>query len=220
MGRLVQLDNSPRMHSGPRGSAKANKTSKAQNKDGWGRLVLFKVALTCCQGVSAVERATEAGNSAFSLKILQKREMRKSTTQGDIMEWTCFVSVFPKCCNKCCGLTNCLKEKPGGLLQQIKSSISRKGKRGAHYQEWQSSGVQASLLANLKERSDGVTLGRTWVLVVFEEIFQECLKQQASMCEFFPLKNLIIDALFPSFPVSVLTHWFELEDTSNKSSLT
>lgn len=45
-----------------------------------------KVALTCCQGVSAVERKIEAGNRPFSLKILQKREMRKSTTQGDIME--------------------------------------------------------------------------------------------------------------------------------------
>lgn len=161
MQRFVQLDNSPWTHSGLRGSAKANKTSKKQNKDGWGRLVLFKVALTCCQGVSAVERAVEAGNSAFSLKILQKREMRKSTTQGDIMEWTCFVSVFPKCCNKCCGLTNCLKKKPGGLLQQIKSSISRIGGRGAHYQEWQSSGVKASLLVYLKERSNGVAPCRT-----------------------------------------------------------
>lgn len=49
-------------------------------------MVLSKVALTCCQGVSAVERETGAGNNTFSLKILQKREMRKSTTQGDIME--------------------------------------------------------------------------------------------------------------------------------------
>lgn len=126
MCRLLQLDNPLQTNAGLRASAKANKTSKKQNKDGWARLLLSIVALTCCQGVSAEGRQTEAGNSTFSLKILQKAEMRKSTTLGDIMEWTCFVSAFLKCCNKCCGLTNCLKLKPRGLLQQIKSSISRK----------------------------------------------------------------------------------------------
>lgn len=116
-----------------------------------------KVALTCCQEVSAVERKIEAGNGPFSLKILQKREMRKSTTQGDIMEWTCFVPVFPKCCNKCCGLTNCLKQKPRGLLQQIKSSISTTGRGGARFQCWQSySGKAIIILVYQKEWPGGV----------------------------------------------------------------
>lgn len=145
---VVQLDNSPQMH-GLRESAKANKTSKKQNKDGWGRLVLLIVALTCCQSVSAVER-TEAGNNT-SLSELQKREVRMTTTQGDIMEWTCFVSMFPECGNKWCGLTNCLKQKPRGLLQQTESSISIKGRGGAYCQYWQSIGLLGKHFSILEE---------------------------------------------------------------------
>lgn len=78
----IQLDNSPQMNAGLRGSVNANKASKKQNNDETDS----QVALTCCQGVSAMETKTEAGNSTFSLKILQKKKMRKSTTQGDIME--------------------------------------------------------------------------------------------------------------------------------------
>lgn len=64
-----------------------------------------KVAPVCRRGVPEVERKTEAGKSLFSLKALQKSSMKKSTTQGKMMEQACFVPLWPKWCNKCCGLT-------------------------------------------------------------------------------------------------------------------
>lgn len=52
-----------------------------------------KVAPVCRQGVSEVERKTEAGKSIFSLKALQKSPIKKSTTQENMMEQVLFHSV-------------------------------------------------------------------------------------------------------------------------------
>lgn len=111
------------------------------------------------------------------------------------MEWTCFVSVFPKCCNKCCGLTNCLKQKPRGLLQQIKSSISRIQRVGAHYQYWQSTRLILGTLASFESsgrnrltKSGLLFAGReVWKCRVlwFVEISPECLKQQLACVNYF-----------------------------------
>lgn len=130
--------------------------------------------------------------------------MRKSTTRGDIIEWTRFVSVFLKCCNKCCGLTNCLKQTPRGLLQQIKSSISRLGRGGTYKRYWQS--------IRWKEPTDAVWFSFfAWPV---ESSFWVCRKVFSrnvwnNSCRvFLSLRHLGINALPPSFPVNVLTHTF------------
>lgn len=54
-------------------------------------------ALTCRQGVSAVEKKTEAGNYIFfSEDATKKGETRKSATRGDIMERARLLQVFSK----------------------------------------------------------------------------------------------------------------------------
>lgn len=112
-------NNSLQMYAGLRRSANSNKTSKKQNKRGRDRRPFSQDAPT---SVCAAERKTEAGNE-FSLKSVQKRGMKQSTTQGDVMERACLVSAFPKCCYKCCGLTNCFKI---GLVQQISTQVQLK----------------------------------------------------------------------------------------------
>lgn len=164
------------------------------------------IPLTRCQGVSAVERKTEAGNSPFSLKMVQKREMRKSTTQGDIMEWTGFVQVFRKCCHKCCGLTNCPKQNLRGLLEQIKSSIVFSVLTIKWTYSWKAINIKSIRRNGLIESS---VLSECKVFWFWGKYLRNVWNNSEHVW-IVSLKHLIIDAVFPSFPVNVLTHEFEL----------
>lgn len=155
ISQLVQLDNSPQHLLVWEDQQRKTRLQRSQTKMAEADCCFLKLLWLAVR--ESLQRETEAGNSTFSLKIQQKSAMRTSTTRGDVMEWTCFVSAFPKCCNKCCGLTNCLKWKPRGLWQQMKSSISRLGRGGAHYQYWQPSGLVLGRIASL--RPIGRTVG-------------------------------------------------------------
>lgn len=167
---------------------KQTRLQTKQNRVRWLRQI---AALWSCsdllvrESLQRRERGIEAGNCAFSLKILQKRqrEMRDSTTQGDVMEWTCFVSVFPECCNKCCGLTNCLKQKPRGLLQQIKSRSQEQGwevriTRIDNLDKWIYSTKLEHHFSFLAEVMNSQSLVDFSQVFWFVEISEECLKQQ------------------------------------------
>ena len=167
---------------------------------------ISKVALTCCQGASAAERKIEAGNNTLSLWTYCKkpRDEEVNNSRGyNGVNLFCFC--FQSAVISAVVWQIASSWSPGGCSSKLNLQ-SQNGEGMCTLPVltiWSTYSWNTSII---------LVYGKTWSGLECDGLwkYSRNVWNNSPYVWIVSLKHLIINALLPSFPVSVLTHYFKL----------